>query len=204
MSCSVYSVAGWGLKKQLMDVFDSQSLCHQLRHGQCHGDTTWDGDFGMLAPGASKVDGSSSWLTVLVSGLVMGDPSGGGEGLLFAFAGVLSLKEVERERGREGEREGKKKREKSEPGLGGVVLTGTDQWPRLSLCFTAQIHNEDIWGFWEASLLSHSQSNTLQQHYFAAGYSPNAYRIDTLASNTEKQKQNNQASLILPVPDLKL
>lgn len=80
----------------------------------------------MLAPGASKVDGSSSWLTVLVSGLVMGDPSGGGEGLLFAFAGVLSLKEVERERGGEGEREGKKKREKSEPGLGGVVLTSTD------------------------------------------------------------------------------
>lgn len=62
----------------------------------------------MLAPGASKVDGSSSWLTVLVSGLVMGDPSGGGEGLLFAFAGVLSLKEGER--GREKER--KKKREK--------------------------------------------------------------------------------------------
>lgn len=56
----------------------------------------------MLAPGASKVDGSSSWFTVLVSGLVMGDPSGGGEGLLFAFAGVLSLKEVEREREREG------------------------------------------------------------------------------------------------------
>lgn len=26
----------------------------------------------------------------------MGDPSGGGEGLLFAFAGVLSLKEGER------------------------------------------------------------------------------------------------------------
>lgn len=63
----------------------------------------------MLAPGASKVDGSSSWLTVLVSGLVMGDPSGGGEGLLFAFAGVLSLKEGER--GREKERK-KKKREK--------------------------------------------------------------------------------------------
>lgn len=56
----------------------------------------------MLAPGASKVDGSSSWLTVLVSGLVMGDPSGGGEGLLFAFAGVLSLKEGEKEREREG------------------------------------------------------------------------------------------------------
>lgn len=38
----------------------------------------------------------------------MGDPSGGGEGLLFAFAGVLSLKEVERERergGKEKERE---------------------------------------------------------------------------------------------------
>lgn len=62
----------------------------------------------MLAPGASKVDGSSSWLTVLVSGLVMGDPSAGGEGLLFAFAGVLSLKEVEREREKEG-----KEREKS-------------------------------------------------------------------------------------------
>lgn len=62
----------------------------------------------MLAPGASKVDGSSSWLTVLVSGLVMGDPSGGGEGLLFAFAGVLSLKEGEKERergGREKEKE---------------------------------------------------------------------------------------------------
>lgn len=63
----------------------------------------------MLAPGASKVDGSSSWLTVLVSGLVMGDPSGGGEGLLFAFAGVLSLKEGERERDRKKE---KKKRER--------------------------------------------------------------------------------------------
>lgn len=63
----------------------------------------------MLAPGASKVDGSSSWLTVLVSGLVMGDPSGGGEGLLFAFAGVLSLKDGERER----EREGKRERERS-------------------------------------------------------------------------------------------
>lgn len=75
----------------------------------------------------------------------MGDPSGGGEGLLFAFAGVLSLKEVERERGRQGEREGKKKREKSEPGLGGAVLTSTDQWPPLSLCFTAQICSEDIW-----------------------------------------------------------
>lgn len=56
------------------------------------------------------MDGSSSWLTVLVSGLVMGDPSGGGEGLLFAFAGVLSLKEGER--GREKERKKKKKREK--------------------------------------------------------------------------------------------
>lgn len=65
----------------------------------------------MLAPGASKEDGSSSWLAVLVSGLVMGDPSGGGEGLLFAFAGVLSLKEVERERGRQGERGEEKERE---------------------------------------------------------------------------------------------
>lgn len=38
----------------------------------------------------------------------MGDPSGGGEGLLFAFAGVLSLKEGEKERergGREKEKE---------------------------------------------------------------------------------------------------
>lgn len=70
----------------------------------------------------------------------MGDPSGGGEGLLFAFAGVLSLKEGERER----EREGKGKREKSEPGLGGVVLTSTDQWPPLSLCFPAQTHEEDF------------------------------------------------------------
>jgi len=34
----------------------------------------------------------------------MGDPSGGGEGLLFAFAGVLSLKKW-REKGRERERE---------------------------------------------------------------------------------------------------
>ena len=95
----------------------------------------------MLAPGASKVDGSSSWLTVLVSGLVMGDPSGGGEGLLFAFAGVLSLKEMGK---REREREGKRKREKSEPGLGGVVLTSTHQCWLLSLCFAAQTHDEDI------------------------------------------------------------
>lgn len=47
----------------------------------------------MPAPGVSKEDGSGSWLTVLVSGLVIGDPSGGGEGLLFAFAGALSLEE---------------------------------------------------------------------------------------------------------------
>lgn len=41
----------------------------------------------------------------------MGDPSGGGEGLLFAFAGVLSLKEAERERERGGERGEEKERE---------------------------------------------------------------------------------------------
>lgn len=44
----------------------------------------------MPPPGASRVDGSGSWLTTLISGLVMGVPSGGGdEGVLFAF--VLSL-----------------------------------------------------------------------------------------------------------------
>lgn len=106
MSHSPCSVAGRDPKKQLMGCLWLTGLVPSAvilqRHGQCHGDTTWDGDFGMLAPGASKVDGSSSWFTVLVSGLVMGDPSGGGEGLLFAFAGVLSLKEVEREREREG------------------------------------------------------------------------------------------------------
>lgn len=69
----------------------------------------------------------------------MGDPSGGGEGLLFAFAGVLSLKEVEREREKE-----RKERKKSEPSLGGVVLTSTYQWPSLSLCFAAQTRDEDI------------------------------------------------------------
>lgn len=51
----------------------------------------------------------------------MGDPSGGGEGLLFAFAGVLSLKELKGERERVGERGGEREREKSEPSLGGVV-----------------------------------------------------------------------------------
>lgn len=102
-------------------------------------------------------------------------------------------REKEGDRGRER----KKKREKSEPGLGGAVLTSTDQWPPLSLCFTAQIRSEDIWSSWEASLLSHSQANTLQQHHFAAGYSLNAYRTYIFASNTEKQKQNNQASLTL-------
>lgn len=34
--------------------------------------------------------GSGSWLT-LISGVAAGEPSGGGEGLLFSFAGVLSL-----------------------------------------------------------------------------------------------------------------
>lgn len=34
--------------------------------------------------------GSGSWLT-LISGVAAGVPSGGGEGLLFSFAGVLSL-----------------------------------------------------------------------------------------------------------------
>lgn len=72
----------------------------------------------------------------------MGDPSGGGEGLLFAFAGVLSLKEGERrreERDRQTERE-----EKSEPGLGEVVLTSTGHWPPLPLCFTVQTCDEDM------------------------------------------------------------
>lgn len=48
------------------------------------------------------------------------------------------------ERGKEKERE-----EKSEPGLGGVGRTSTDQWPPLSLCFAAQIHNEDIWSLYK-------------------------------------------------------
>lgn len=46
-----------------------------------------------------------------------------------------------REKGRE---RGKRKRKKTEPGQGGVVLTSTDQWPPLSLCFTAQPRDEDI------------------------------------------------------------
>lgn len=35
--------------------------------------------------------GSGSWLT-LISGVAAGEPSGGGEGLLFPFAGALSLR----------------------------------------------------------------------------------------------------------------
>lgn len=50
----------------------------------------------MPPPGASKVDGSGSWLTALISGLVMGVPSGGDEGVLFAF--VLSLQERKKKR----------------------------------------------------------------------------------------------------------
>lgn len=52
---------------------------------------------------------------------------------------------TEGSRERERERGGKRKRKKTEPGLGGVVLTSTDQWPPLSLCFTAQPRDEDIW-----------------------------------------------------------
>lgn len=50
--------------------------------------------------------GSGSWLT-LISGVAAGEPSGGGEGLLFPFAGALSLQREMREREpnvREGER----------------------------------------------------------------------------------------------------
>lgn len=50
----------------------------------------------MPPPGVSKVDGSGSWLVTLISGLVIGVPSGGDEGVLFAFAGVLSLQRKER------------------------------------------------------------------------------------------------------------
>lgn len=50
---------------------------------------------------------------------------------------------------RKGERGKERKREKSEPGLGGVVLTSTDQWPPLSLCFTPQRHGEDIWSLYK-------------------------------------------------------
>ena len=40
--------------------------------------------------------GSGSWLT-LISGVAAGEPSGGGEGLLFPFAGALSLQRERRE-----------------------------------------------------------------------------------------------------------
>lgn len=51
---------------------------------------TWDGDLGRAAPGVAAPAGSGSWLT-LISGVAAGEPSGGGEGLLFPFAGALSL-----------------------------------------------------------------------------------------------------------------
>lgn len=42
-----------------------------------------------MAPGVAPPAGSGSWLT-LISGVAAGEPSGG-EGLLFPFAGALSL-----------------------------------------------------------------------------------------------------------------
>lgn len=38
----------------------------------------------------AELGSSGSWLT-LISGVAAGEPSGGGEGLLFPFAGALSL-----------------------------------------------------------------------------------------------------------------
>lgn len=50
----------------------------------------------MPPTGASRVDGSASWLTALISGLVMGVPSGGDEGVLFTL--VLSLYEKKKKK----------------------------------------------------------------------------------------------------------
>ena len=58
---------------------------------------TWDGDLGMAAPGDAPPAGSGSWFT-LISGVAAGEPSGGGEGLLFPFSGAPSLQKDKRRR----------------------------------------------------------------------------------------------------------
>lgn len=187
MSYSVCSVAGWGLKKQLMDVFDSQSLCHQQRHGQCHGtlpETVTLGCWPQVLPKwMVPAHGWQSWSQGWWWEIHLVEA----RGFYLLSLGCCHWRKW-REKGGERGREGKRKREKSEPGLGGVVLTSTDQWLPLSLCFTAQTRDEDIWSFWEASLLSHLQSSTLQQHYFAAGYSLSSYRIDNTCLKHRKTK----------------
>lgn len=49
----------------------------------------------MVAPGDAPLAGSGSWFT-LISGVAAGEPSGGGEGLLFPFSGALSLQKDKR------------------------------------------------------------------------------------------------------------
>lgn len=66
---------------------------------------------------------------------------------------LLSLGCCHWRKGRDGEKRetDREREEKSEPGLGEVVLTSTDHWPPLPLCFTVQTCDEDMWSLYKLS-----------------------------------------------------